>query len=86
MESIKWNPEGSFLNDAHKDLKADFVIANPPFNDSGWSGDLLQNDGRWQYGRPPAGNANFAWVQHFLMWEYLMRKMTVLLLRRRWRF
>ncbi|WP_330205509.1 class I SAM-dependent DNA methyltransferase [Cyanobacterium sp. Dongsha4] len=64
--NIKWNPEGSFLNDAHKDLKADFVIANPPFNDSDWSGDLLQNDGRWQYGKPPAGNANFAWVQHFL--------------------
>jgi type I restriction enzyme M protein len=64
--NIKWNPEGSFLNDAHKDLKADFVIANPPFNDSDWGGDLLQSDGRWQYGKPPAGNANFAWVQHFL--------------------
>ncbi|NCO74965.1 MAG: SAM-dependent DNA methyltransferase [Cyanobacteria bacterium] len=64
--NIKWNPEGSFLNDAHKDLKADFVIANPPFNDSDWSGDLLKNDGRWQYGIPPAGNANFGWVQHFL--------------------
>ncbi|WP_069789426.1 type I restriction-modification system subunit M (plasmid) [Cyanobacterium sp. IPPAS B-1200] len=64
--NIKWNPEGSFLNDAHKDLKADFVIANPPFNDSDWSGDLLQNDGRWSYGAPPKGNANFAWVQHFL--------------------
>lgn len=64
--NIKWNPEGSFLNDAHKDLKADFVIANPPFNDSDWSGDLLQSDGRWSYGTPPKGNANFAWVQHFL--------------------
>ncbi len=64
--NIKWNPEGSFLNDAHKDLKADFLIANPPFNDSDWGGDLLQNDGRWQYGTPPTGNANFAWVQHFL--------------------
>ena len=64
--NIKWNPEGSFLNDAHKDLKADFVIANPTFNDSDWGGDLLQSDGRWQYGKPPAGNANFAWVQHFL--------------------
>jgi len=64
--NIKWNPEGSFLNDAHKDLKADFVIANPPFNDSDWGGDLLQNDGRWQYGKPPQGSANFAWVQHFL--------------------
>lgn len=63
---VKWNNEGSFLNDAHKDLKADFVIANPPFNDSDWSGDLLRNDGRWKYGTPPAGNANYAWIQHFL--------------------
>jgi type I restriction enzyme M protein len=64
--NIRWNPEGSFLNDIHKDLKADFVIANPPFNDSDWGGDLLRQDGRWQYGVPPTGNANFAWVQHFL--------------------
>lgn len=64
--NIKWNNEGSFLNDAHKDLKADFVIANPPFNDSDWSGDLLRDDARWQYGIPPAGNANFAWIQHFI--------------------
>ncbi|MEL6353889.1 MAG: class I SAM-dependent DNA methyltransferase [Cyanobacteria bacterium J06627_28] len=64
--NIRWNPEGSFLNDAHKDLKADFVIANPPFNDSDWGGDLLRKDGRWQYGVPPRGNANFGWVQHFL--------------------
>lgn len=63
---VKWNNEGSFLNDAHKDLKADFVIANPPFNDSDWSGDLLRNDGRWKFGTPPAGNANYAWIQHFL--------------------
>ncbi|MGR8978503.1 MAG: N-6 DNA methylase [Gammaproteobacteria bacterium] len=63
---IKWNNEGSFLNDAHKDLKADFVIANPPFNDSDWSGELLRSDGRWQYGTPPSGNANFAWLQHFI--------------------
>ncbi len=63
---VKWNNEGSFLNDAHKDLKADFIIANPPFNDSDWSGELLRNDGRWQYGTPPAGNANFAWLQHFV--------------------
>lgn len=63
---VKWNNEGSFLNDNHKDLKADYVIANPPFNDSDWSGDLLRNDGRWQYGMPPAGNANYAWIQHFL--------------------
>ena len=63
---VKWNAEGSFLNDAHKDLKADFIIANPPFNVSDWGGDLLRNDARWQYGTPPAGNANFAWLQHFI--------------------
>ena len=63
---VKWNNEGSFLNDAHKDLKADYVIANPPFNDSDWSGDLLRKDGRWKYGVPPTGNANYAWIQHFL--------------------
>ena len=63
---VKWNNEGSFLNDTHKDLKADFVIANPHFNDSDWSGDLLRKDGRWKYGVPPAGNANYAWIQHFL--------------------
>jgi len=64
--NVKWNNEGSFLNDAHKDLKADFLIANPPFNDSDWSGELLQKDARWVYGVPPAGNANYAWIQHFL--------------------
>lgn len=63
---VKWNNEGSFLNDAHKDLKADFVIANPPFNDSDWSGKHLRKDGRWKYGIPPSGNANYAWIQHFL--------------------
>ena len=63
---VKWNNEGSFLNDAHKDLKADFILANPPFNDSDWSGKLLQTDGRWKFGTPPPGNANFAWIQHFI--------------------
>lgn len=63
---VKWNNEGSFLNDAHKDLKCDFIIANPPFNVSDWSGDLLRNDGRWQFGTPPTGNANYAWIQHFI--------------------
>jgi type I restriction enzyme M protein len=63
---VKWNNEGSFLNDAHKDLKADYVIANPPFNDSDWSGALLRGDARWQYGEPPVNNANYAWIQHFL--------------------
>ncbi|MBI4589464.1 MAG: N-6 DNA methylase, partial [Candidatus Rokubacteria bacterium] len=56
----------SFHNDRHPDLKADYVLANPPFNDSDWRGDLLRNDKRWVYGTPPAGNANFAWVQHFI--------------------
>ena len=64
--NIAWNNEGSFLKDAHKDLKADFVIANPPFNDSDWKGELLRDDPRWKYGTPPVGNANFAWVQHFI--------------------
>jgi len=64
--NIRWNTEGSFLNDAHPDLKADYIIANPPFNDSDWAGELLQEDGRWKYGKPPKGNANFAWVQHFI--------------------
>lgn len=64
--NVKWNNEGSFLNDVHPDLKADYVIANPPFNDKDWSGDLLRNDGRWIYGTPPTGNANYAWIQHFL--------------------
>ena len=63
---VKWNTEGSFLNDAHQDLKADYIIANPPFNVSDWSGDQLRTDGRWQYGTPPTGNANFAWIQHFI--------------------
>ncbi|EAH9415865.1 SAM-dependent DNA methyltransferase [Campylobacter lari] len=63
---VIWNNEGSFLNDAHKDLKADFIIANPPFNDSDWSGEQLEQDGRWKYGVPPASNANYAWIQHFL--------------------
>ncbi|MBU1368598.1 MAG: SAM-dependent methyltransferase, partial [Bacteroidetes bacterium] len=65
--NIKWNNEGSFLNDAHKDLKADFIIANPPFNDSDWSGEILKDDARWKnFGVPPAGNANYAWIQHFI--------------------
>ncbi|MDD3344818.1 MAG: class I SAM-dependent DNA methyltransferase [Candidatus Omnitrophica bacterium] len=64
--NVKWNNEGSFLNDAHKDLKADFILANPPFNDSDWSGDLLKDDARWKYGIPPSGNANYAWIQHFI--------------------
>jgi type I restriction enzyme M protein len=64
--NLAWNSEGSFLNDAHKDLKADFILANPPFNDSDWGGDRLAKDVRWKFGVPPSGNANFAWVQHFI--------------------
>jgi len=56
----------SFHHDLHPDLKADYVLANPPFNDSDWRGDLLKDDKRWKYGTPPASNANFAWVQHFI--------------------
>ncbi len=56
----------TFHNDRHPDLKADYVLANPPFNDSDWRGELLKDDKRWVYGVPPAGNANFAWVQHFI--------------------
>ena len=56
----------SFHRDLHPDLKADYVLANPPFNDSDWRGELLRDDKRWQFGTPPAGNANFAWVQHFI--------------------
>ncbi|MDD4604116.1 MAG: class I SAM-dependent DNA methyltransferase [Bacteroidales bacterium] len=68
--NVKWNNEGSFLNDAHKDLKADYVLANPPFNDSDWSGELLRDDARWsvlgEKLSPPQANANYAWVQHFI--------------------
>ncbi len=56
----------TFHADKHPDLKADYVLANPPFNDSDWRGELLKDDKRWAYGKPPAGNANFAWVQHFI--------------------
>lgn len=63
---IKWNSEGSFHKDALRDLKADFILANPPFNISDWGGERLREDVRWKYGIPPAGNANFAWVQHIV--------------------
>ncbi|MCL4745712.1 MAG: type I restriction-modification system subunit M [Burkholderiaceae bacterium] len=56
----------TFHNDRHPDLKADFILANPPFNISDWGGERLRDDKRWQYGAPPAGNANFAWVQHIV--------------------
>jgi len=56
----------TFLNDRHPDLKADFILANPPFNISDWSGEQLRDDARWKYGVPPTGNANYAWLQHFI--------------------
>jgi hypothetical protein len=56
----------TFHNDRHPDLKADFILANPPFNISDWGGERLRGDKRWRYGDPPAGNANFAWVQHIV--------------------
>ena len=56
----------TFHNDRHPDLKADFILANPPFNISDWGGERLAGDKRWQYGTPPARNANFAWVQHIV--------------------
>jgi len=56
----------SFHNDRHPDLKADYILANPPFNVSDWRSELLRDDKRWQYGVPPPRNANFAWVQHII--------------------
>jgi len=56
----------TFHNDRHPDLKADFILANPPFNVSDWGGERLREDKRWKYGVPPASNANFAWVQHIV--------------------
>ena len=59
-------PADTFLRSLHPDLKADYILANPPFNVSDWSGQLLEGDARWQYGTPPKGNANYAWIQHFI--------------------
>jgi type I restriction enzyme M protein len=59
-------PADSFLRDLHPDLRADYILANPPFNVSDWSGKLLADDPRWRYGTPPVGNANYAWIQHFI--------------------
>ena len=63
---IRWNNEGSFHKDELKDLRFDYILANPPFNISDWGGDRLREDGRWKYGVPPVGNANYAWLQHIL--------------------
>ncbi len=61
---IDWNNEGSFHKDAHPDLKSDYILANPPFNDSDWGGERLKDDPRWTFGTPPTGNSNYAWLQH----------------------
>ena len=61
---IRWNNEGSFHKDELRDLKADYILANPPFNISDWGGEHLREDVRWQFGVPPVGNANYAWLQH----------------------
>jgi hypothetical protein len=63
---VSWNTEGSFLKDAHPDLKADFILANPPFNQKDWGLDRLQDDARWKYGVPANGNANYGWIMHML--------------------
>ena len=56
----------TFFNDLHPSLKADFIMANPPFNLSNWGQDKLKDDARWKYGLPPSGNANYAWIQHMI--------------------
>ena len=61
---IRWNNEGSFHKDELQDLKADFILANPPFNISDWGGDRLREDVRWKFGVPPIANANYGWLQH----------------------
>lgn len=66
---LAWNEEGTLKRDALPDLRADTVLANPPFNISDWDGASLANDARWQFGTPPVGNANFAWLQH--CWHHL---------------
>ena len=63
---IRWNNEGSFHKDELKDLRFDYILANPPFNISDWGGERLREDARWTYGAPPVGNANYAWLQHIL--------------------
>lgn len=63
---IRWNSQGSFHKDELTEVKADFILANPPFNISDWGGEKLVEDARWAYGVPPKGNANFAWLQHII--------------------
>ncbi|NOU07180.1 MAG: type I restriction-modification system subunit M [Hyphomicrobiaceae bacterium] len=63
---IGWNTEGTLKSDAFPDLKADYILANPPFNISDWGGEQMKGDLRWKFGVPPVGNANFAWLQHII--------------------
>jgi type I restriction enzyme M protein len=65
---IRWNNEGSFHKDELKDLRFDYVLANPPFNISDWGGERLREDARWTYGAPPVANANYAWLEH-IFWH-----------------
>lgn len=66
---IRWNNDGSFHKDELKDLRFDYILANPPFNISDWGGERLREDSRWEFGAPPVGNANYAWLQH--IWWHL---------------
>ena len=61
---LRWNNQGTLLRDELADERFDYVMANPPFNVSDWSGELLRDDARWRFGAPPVGNANFAWMSH----------------------
>ncbi len=63
---VKWNPDGSVKKDAHPDLKADFIIADPPFNDKKATRERFESDEQWIYGTPPVANENYAWIQHFI--------------------
>ena len=63
---IRWNNEGSFHKNELKDLRFDYILANPPFNTSDWGGERLREDARWRFGPPPVGNANYGWLQHIL--------------------
>jgi len=65
---IRWNNEGTFHKNELKDLRFDYILANPPFNISDWGGERLKEDARWKYGIPPAGNANYGWLQH-IVWQ-----------------
>mgnify|MGYP002235411659 CR=1 FL=1 len=58
--------DDTFFNDLHRTERFDYILANPPFNMSDWGGDKLKDDPRWEYGMPPEGNANFAWMQHMI--------------------